>query len=103
MQYMLRSKWFWVGAAFIVPFIVVWIAGSLLHAIVAYAVFGGMFFFFKIQMDQKRRRRDEEDVYIYYEEPREGRIEPRVRKPKKEIKLIKADRKQRDKIRRRGF
>lgn len=103
MQDMIRSKWFWLAAAFIVPFVVIWISASLVHAIVAYAVFGGMFFFFKTQMSQKRDKQETTEVHLHFGGDNEGSVTPRERRPKRENKIIRKERETQRRIRRRGL
>ena len=100
MRDLLQNKYFWIVVAFFVPFVVIWVAASLLHAIVAYAVFGGMFILFKTQMGQRRTRRTGGDVNIYLGERPEGGVEDRVRKPKKDNKWIRTEREAQRRIRR---
>lgn len=103
MQDMLGNKWIWLAAVLVVPFFVIWIAESLLMAIVVYAVFGGMFLFFKIQMGQRRGKRDDGDVYIYLDDRREEREQRRGRRPKNGSPIVRAERDAKRRIRRRGL
>ena len=59
MKELVQNKWFWVALMVItiVPFIFLWIAESLMVAIVTYAVIGGGALFFIYQIKEKRSRR----------------------------------------------
>ena len=54
MSSVVANKFFWLALALLVPFVGIWIQISFLHAVVSYAVFGGMLGFFVIKMKEKK-------------------------------------------------
>ena len=102
MQAMLGSKFFWIALALVVPFVVIWIAASLLHAIVAYAVFGGLLLLYAIQMGQRPARRGRGDVHIYLPDFLGSTVQT-LRRPKRKSPIARFHETGMSKSRKRGL
>ena len=80
MQNVLVSKYFWLAVALAVPFLVIWAKASLLHAVIAYAVFGGMTAMFIGRMRAKKGEGREPDFIMEHRYPDSSPVADRPKK-----------------------